>query len=76
MNINYIIKSVCDKWNITEEELKGGRRIDLYVRARADVVKILRDEMHLSFASIAQLLNKKDHSTAIHLYKKGNDLST
>lgn len=68
MNVNYIIKSVCDKWGITEEEFRGPRRINLYVKARVDATKILREELKLSFASISKLIGDRHHTTAMNYY--------
>jgi chromosomal replication initiation ATPase DnaA len=65
MNVNYIIKSICEKWGITEEELKSKERINVYVKARIDVAETLRRELGLSYNSIGMLLGGRDHTTVM-----------
>jgi chromosomal replication initiation ATPase DnaA len=60
---------VCEKWAITEEQLRGGSRLNVFVMARREIAHILREEYHLSYQSISAILGKKDHTTAMHYFK-------
>jgi chromosomal replication initiator protein len=68
IKIHDVIKLVCDKWSITERELKGPSRINLYVQARADAAHILRKQFGLSYHSIARVMGGKDHTTIMHYF--------
>ena len=66
-NIPKIIQAVCEKWGITEEELVGSSRINLFVLARKEVSIELKS-LGLSYPSIGRIL-KKDHTSIIHYLK-------
>ena len=73
MNIKEIIEKVCNFWGITEEELFGKERTNLYVKARREVSRELR-KLGLSYPSIGKIL-KKDHTTIIHYLKSQLNLT-
>jgi chromosomal replication initiation ATPase DnaA len=68
-SVDEIINEVCKRWGITEEELKGKSRLNIYVKARKEVAHKLR-ELGLSYPSIAQILGKEDHTTIINYFRK------
>jgi len=70
MSVNYIIKTSCEKWGITEADLKGKGQLNVCVRARTEVAKILRHNLKLSLASIGHILGGRDHTTIMHYIKK------
>jgi chromosomal replication initiation ATPase DnaA len=63
-----LLKQTCGKWGLSPEELLSASRSRHHVRARADLAHELR-KLGLSFADIARLLNRNDHSTIVHLLK-------
>ena len=68
-DIQKIITEVCEKYGITEKELKGPSRIALFVSARKELSQRLRKEAKLSYSSIGFIINRKDHSTIINYLK-------
>lgn len=68
-NIKIEIENICEKYSITKEELLSIRRDARLVGARAELVKILRDNFGLNFSKIGHILGR-DHTTIIYLYKK------
>ena len=69
-----IIKEVAKKFEIYPQDIVGTNRNEWFIRARREAVKRLRDELKLSFPTIAKIFNKKDHTSSIHLYKtKGRE---
>jgi chromosomal replication initiator protein len=73
MTINYIIKTTCEKWGITEDELLGKDRLNIYVLARREVSIILRKNMKLSYKSIGKILGNRNHTTIINYLKSDSD---
>jgi len=67
-DIQKIITEVCEKYGITEKELKGPSRISLFVSARKELSQKLR-KVGLSYSSIGFIINRKDHSTVINYLK-------
>ena len=67
--INDVIKEICEKWDITEEDLKSKSRLNVFVKARKEVSKKLR-EVGLSQTSIAMFLNRKNRGTISYYFKK------
>lgn len=65
-----IIKTVCDFYGITINDLlKKSRKISL-VKPRQIAMYLLREDTKASFPDIGSRLGGKDHSTVIHAYKK------
>lgn len=57
-----------NRWNLQKAELLGPGRSRNLVQARAEVGAELR-ALGFTFTQIAASLNKKDHSTIVHLLK-------
>ena len=61
-NITDYIASVCKRFGITEEQLKGNSRLSVLVTARIIVSKRLRKE-GLSLPSIGMILGGRNHTS-------------
>ena len=71
-----IIRVVADFYDVSEKELVNRSRKKEIVKPRQIAMYILRDELKCSFPFIGEKLGKKDHTTAIHAYKKvAHDIS-
>lgn len=70
-----IVKSISDYFNITEKILMEKTRRKEVVKPRQIAMYLLRSDLHTSYPHIGRRLGQKDHTTAIHAYKKiNNDL--
>lgn len=58
-----IIKTVCNFYNITKKEILGKSRKKEIVLPRQTTMYLLREELDLSFPSIAVKIGNKDHTT-------------
>jgi len=65
-----IIKTVCDFYGITVNELLKKSRKTSLVKPRQIIMYLLREDIKASFPDIGSKLGGKDHSTVIHAYKK------
>src|SRR3990167_4011291 len=65
-----IIKAVADFYEISEKEIINRSRKKGVVKPRQVAMYLLRDELKCSFPFIGEKLGRKDHTTAIHAYKK------
>ncbi|OHA08358.1 MAG: hypothetical protein A3A44_03070 [Candidatus Sungbacteria bacterium RIFCSPLOWO2_01_FULL_60_25] len=65
-----IIRMVADFYDVSEKELVNRSRKKEIVKPRQIAMYLLRDELKCSFPFIGEKLGKKDHTTAIHAYKK------
>lgn len=65
-----VVRAVADFYEIAEKELINPSRRKEVVRPRQITMYILREELKCSFPFIGDRLGKKDHTTAIHAYKK------
>lgn len=65
-----IIKTVCDFYGITTNELLKKSRKTSLVKPRQIIMYLLREDTKASFPDIGTKLGGKDHSTVIHAYKK------
>ncbi len=65
-----IIRAVADFYEISERELMNQSRKREIVRPRQIAMFLLREELKCSFPFIGERLGKKDHTTAIHGFKK------
>ncbi|MGC8981465.1 MAG: chromosomal replication initiator protein DnaA [Minisyncoccia bacterium] len=65
-----IIKKVAEFYNLKEEDiLKRARRKDLS-KPRQIVMYLLREVGKLSYTRIGEILNNRDHTTALYSYEK------
>ena len=65
-----IIRTVAEFYDITEKDLLDRSRKKEIVKPRQVAMYLLREELKCSFPFIGEKLGKKDHTTAIHAYKK------
>ena len=65
-----IIRVVSEFYDISERELVDHSRKKEIVKPRQIAMYLLREELKCSFPFIGEKLGKKDHTTAIHAYKK------
>lgn len=64
-----VLEITCAVYCITEEELLSARRFTRLVRARQQIIYIMRKERGLSFLELGRRLGGRDHSTVIHSYR-------
>lgn len=69
-SVSQIISDVCQKWGITEENLKGNSRINIFVMARREAAKAMRESTDISYTSIGVILGGRDHATVLRYFKK------
>jgi chromosomal replication initiator protein len=65
-----IIKTVSDFYNLKEEELFKKIRKKELIKPRQILIYLLRDIGKLSYSSIGEILNKRDHTTILYSYEK------
>lgn len=72
-----VIKTIADFYEISEKDFISNSRKKEMVRPRQITMYVLRDDLKCSFPFIGEKLGKKDHTTAMHAYKKiKNELKT
>lgn len=69
INIELITKIICEKFNVTEAELKSSARNQKISHARQIAVYLAREITNMSFVSIAEFFNKK-HPTILFSHEK------
>lgn len=67
---NNIFKVVSKEFEVTVKDIKGPRRKADVALARQICMYILREELGYKLERIAQLLNRKDHTTVLHALDK------
>ncbi|MDP3727646.1 MAG: chromosomal replication initiator protein DnaA [bacterium] len=65
-----IVRMVAEFYDVTEKDLINRSRRKEIVKPRQIAMYLLREELKCSFPFIGEKLGKKDHTTAIHAYKK------
>ena len=65
-----IIEKTARYFQTNPEEMLGPKRHKEVVLPRQIAMYLMRRELHASFPSIARCLGRKDHTTAIHSFKK------
>ena len=65
-----IIKTVCSFYNIKQSHLKGPSRAASIAFYRQITMYLLEKELGLTLIEVAELLNRRDHTTAYTLNKK------
>lgn len=65
-----VIRAVADFYETMEKEIINPSRRKEIVKPRQIAMYILREELKCSFPFIGERLGKKDHTTAIHAYRK------
>lgn len=69
MTAQEIITNVCEKWAISEDQLKSQSRINVFVLARQEASKKLHKELGLSYPSIGVLLGGRCNATIRSYFK-------
>lgn len=70
-----VIKAVADFYELSEKEILYKSRKKEIVKPRQIAMFLLREELKCSFPFIGEKIGQKDHTTAIHAYKKvSNDI--
>ena len=70
VNAKKIIKVVSEFYDLKERDLTSSSRKKEIVKPRQVAMYLLREELKSSFPFIGRKLGGKDHTTAIHAYKK------
>ena len=65
-----IIRTVAEFYDVSEKDIMDRSRKKEIVKPRQIAMYLLREELKCSFPFIGERLGKKDHTTAIHAYKK------
>ena len=73
VNAKKIIKVVSEFYDLKERDLTSSSRKKEIVKPRHVAMYLLREELKSSFPFIGRKLGGKDHTTAIHAYKKISD---
>lgn len=69
-----IIDSVCNFYNVSKSELLSQSRKAYLVLPRHVAMYLLRRKLNKSFPQIAKLMNRSDHTTAMHACTKMENL--
>ncbi|MEK7177222.1 MAG: chromosomal replication initiator protein DnaA [Patescibacteria group bacterium] len=70
VNPSEVIKTVCSFYDIKQSHLKGPSRAASIAFYRQITMYILEKELGLTLIQVAELLNRKDHTTALHAKQK------
>lgn len=65
-----IVQAVSDFYDLKEKEVFEVTRKKEVVRPRQIIMFLLREELNYSFPAIGRIFRGKDHTTAIHAFKK------
>lgn len=67
-----ILEVVCQFYNINNKDLLGEKRKKELVLPRQVAVFLMREELKTSYPTIGEEIGGRDHTTAMHSYKKIN----
>lgn len=70
LNFTKVIKTVCEFYQIKEQELLSSSRKFEVLKPRQVAMYLLRKELNLPFTTIARSFKGKDHTTVIHAVHK------
>lgn len=70
LSVKEVVKTVCDFYNVGEENIYSKTRRKEVVKPRQVIMYILREDFNISFPSIGEKLGGRDHTTIIHSYEK------
>lgn len=68
-----ILKTVCDFFEVTEEDIKKRNRKRKIVQPRQISMYLMREILKMSYPNIGENLGGRDHTTVIHAYEKINN---
>ena len=74
VNPTDVIKTVCSFYNIKQSHLKSPSRAASIAFYRQITMYILQKELGLTLIETAEMLNRKDHTTALHAKQKVGNL--
>jgi len=74
VNPSEVIKTVCSFYNIKQSHLKGPSRSASIAFYRQIAMYLLEKELGLTLIEVAETLNRKDHTTALHAKQKIRNL--
>lgn len=74
VNPSEVIKTVCSFYNIKQSHLKSPSRAASIAFYRQITMYILQKELGLTLSETAGILNRKDHTTALHAKQKISNL--
>ncbi len=65
-----VINIICERFGVSQKEIKGQKRTSSIVLPRQVAMYILRTELNLSLIEVANIIRRKDHTTVIHAVDK------
>lgn len=65
-----VIETVCTYYNIKATQLKGAKRSAILVKPRHLCMFLLKEEAHLTYVEIGNVLGGRDHTTVMHGVEK------
>lgn len=74
INPSEVIKTVCSFYNIKQSHLKSPSRAASIAFYRQIAMYLLEKELGLTLMEAAEMLNRKDHTTALHAKQKISNL--
>lgn len=74
INPSEVIKTVCSFYNIKQSHLKSPSRAASIAFYRQITMYLLQKELGLTLSEVAETLNRKDHTTALHAKQKISNL--
>lgn len=74
MNREQIFKYVCERYDVTEQQIKGKSRKAHLIKPRHVTMFMLKEIKKYSFPQIGRMLGGRDHSTIIHGYNSVKEL--
>ena len=67
---DYILDIICKECNVSPEDIKSSRRNQELSNARFIFMYLCRVIIDMTYDDIAKYLNRKDHTTVMHGYRK------
>ena len=74
VNPSEVIRMVCSFYNIKQSHLKSPSRAASIAFYRQIAMYLLEKELGLTLIEVAETLNRKDHTTALHAKQKISNL--
>ena len=70
VNINQILKAVCNYYSVKTSDIKGKRRTKELVIPRQVAMYLIKDLTQIPFMTIGEFLGGRDHTTIMHGVRK------